>query len=397
MARQAARSKSKALSRGPAADARLGVRRPTAVDLFAGCGGLSSGLVAAGFDVVAAVEIDVDAASSYRANHTTTNLIQRDIRRITRADLLEGLPSGTCIDLVAGCPPCQGFTRLTENSGRSDPRNELVKHYLRLVRSLKPRTCMLENVPGLTRRGRVLYQELVAGLKKLGYVVDDKVVELADYGVPQFRKRLVLLATKKKQRPLRVPAATHHAPDSGQLPTWTTVADVIKGLPKPPQRSALRAAKKAKRRSPKAKRETAVSPWHYARDVAPIVKERLEWIRRHGRTRASLPARLALECHKKRAKLGTNQGYMDIYGVMRWDEPSPTITSGCTNASKGCFGHPRSPRPITAYEAALLQTFPENYVFKGSGLESVARQIGNALPSLFAQCVGAVIVEHLAE
>ena len=360
-------------------------RRFTAIDLFAGCGGLTSGLRAAGFDVLAAIEKDANAAKTYKANHANVQLYEKDIRLVSPARLLRALklPEGETLDLIAGCPPCQGFTRLTESSGRRDRRNGLVRQFLRFVRAIRPKVCMLENVPGLltTRKGKRYFNELRRGLEKAGYCVSYDVVELADYGVPQFRKRLVLLAARSEVIP--IPAPTHRDPGrpgkSGQHP-WKTVRDAIRDLPKPPLRSEVLSGEAEPRYE-----------WHYARDVASVVRRRLEHALGNGRRRTSLPPSLRLACHERRP-----DGYYDVYGVMDWDAPSPTITSGCTNASKGCFGHPAEPRPLTATEAAVLQTFPRSYKFKGSGLESVAAQIGNALPKRFAKVVGKAIIKRLS-
>lgn len=363
---------------------RRSERRPTAIDLFAGCGGLSSGLRAAGFDVLAAIEKDADAAATYKANHPNVKLYEMDIRLVSPTGLLRALKllEGETLDLIAGCPPCQGFTRLTESMGRPDRRNGLVRQFLRFVRAIRPKVCMLENVPGLltTRKGKRYFNELRRGLEDAGYRVSYRIVELADYGVPQFRKRLVLLAARGEAIP--IPEATHHDPagsgKTGQRP-WKTVREAIGSLQNPPLRSAVRSG-------------DAVPPyeWHYSRDVATVVRRRLEHALSNGRCRTSLPPTLRLACHER-----CPDGYYDVYGVIDWDKPSPTITSGCTNASKGRFGHPREPRPLTATEAAVLQTFPLSYKFKGSGLESVAAQIGNALPRRFAKVVATAIIERL--
>jgi DNA (cytosine-5)-methyltransferase 1 len=359
-------------------------RRFTAIDLFAGCGGLTSGLRAAGFDVLAAIENNADAAASFKANHPNVELYERDIRLVSPKRLLRALklPKGETLDLVAGCPPCQGFTRLTQSKGRRDRRNGLVRQFLRFVRAIRPRVCMLENVPGLltTRKGKRYFSDLRHGLESAGYRISYEIVELADYGVPQFRKRLVLLAARGEAIP--IPAATHHDParpgKSGQR-IWKTVRDAIRRLPRPPLRSAVRSGDAIPRYK-----------WHYSRDVAPIVLRRLKHALSNGRRRTLLPPSLRLACHERRP-----DGYYDVYGVIDWDKPSPTITSGCTNASKGCFGHPREARPLTATEAAVLQTFPLSYKFKGSGLESVAAQIGNALPRRFVKIVGKAIISRL--
>lgn len=359
-------------------------RRLTAIDLFAGCGGLTSGLRAAGFDVRAAIENDQDAAATYRANHPNVKVYETDISVVSPKRLLRALklPEGKTVDLIAGCPPCQGFTRLTESNGRRDRRNGLVRQFLRFVLAIRPKACMLENVPGLltTRKGKRYFNELRHGLEDAGYSLTYDIVELADYGVPQFRKRLVLLAARGEAIP--VPARTHRDPagpgKSGQRP-WKTVRDVIGDLPKPPLRSAVQSGKAIPRYD-----------WHYSRDVAPIVRRRLKHALSNGRCRSSLPPSLRLACHDRRP-----DGYYDVYGVIDWDKPSPTITSGCTNASKGRFGHPDQPRPLTATEAAALQTFPRSYKFKGAGLESVAAQIGNALPRRFALVAGRAVLKRL--
>jgi DNA (cytosine-5)-methyltransferase 1 len=359
-------------------------RRFTAIDLFAGCGGLTSGLRAAGFDVLAAIEKDANAAETYRANHPLVNVYEKDIRLVSPTQFLRALklPRGRTVDLIAGCPPCQGFTRLTENNGRRDRRNGLVRQFLRFVQVIRPKACMLENVPGLftTRKGRRYFNELRSGLEEIGYQLSYGIVELADYGVPQFRKRLVLLAARGKA--IAIPTSTHRDPTrpgkSGQRP-WRTVRDAIASLPKPPLRSSVKAGKAILRYD-----------WHYSRDVTTEVRRRLKHGLTNGRGRSSLPASLQLECHNRHPN-----GFYDVYGVIDWDKPSPTITSGCTNASKGRFGHPREPRPLTAMEAAALQTFPRSYKFKGGGLESVAAQIGNALPRRFAKIAGKAIIRRL--
>lgn len=355
---------------------------PLAIDLFAGCGGLTSGLRAAGFDVLAAVEKDPDAAASYAANHPDVLLFENDIRELAPKLVLARLPlqEGDTVDLIAGCPPCQGFTRLTDSNGKRDPRNGLVRDYLRFVEVIRPKVCMLENVPGLLRKGRRHFGELRRGLERAGYSLTYRVVELADYGVPQFRKRLVLLGSRIGD--LAIPPPTHAAPDrtSSKRRPWRTVADAIAFLSSPPRRSEVRSGT-----------SRPAYPWHYSRDVAPVVEKRLAYASANGRRRASLPPSLRLACHERRP-----DGYNDVYGVIDWHRPSPTITSGCTNASKGCFGHPSEPRALTATEAAVLQTFPVGYKFRGTGLESVATQIGNALPRHFARIMGRAIAAHLA-
>lgn len=190
---------------------------PSAIELFSGCGGLSTGLIAAGFEVLSAVEINQTAADTYGLNHPTVNLIVDDVRNVTAVSLLRrhNLRIGE-LDLLAGCSPCQGFSRLRKGeSGSTDPRNQLVLEFLRLVRGLRPKTIFMENVPGLitTEYGEKLFKEILAELTRLGYTVDYRVVDTADYGVPQFRKRFVLLGSRYKRHPIELPEVTHASPE----------------------------------------------------------------------------------------------------------------------------------------------------------------------------------------
>jgi DNA (cytosine-5)-methyltransferase 1 len=343
----------------------------TVLDLFSGLGGLSAGLRDVGFHIVAAAEIDPDSVETYSANHPDVPILG-DVKNLTGADILlrTGLAS---VDAVVGCPPCQGFSRLTEKHRRNDPRNPLVLHFMRLVLELRPKVCMMENVPGLLTRGAPLFRELTESLTAAGYVVNHDILELAEYGVPQFRKRLVLMAGLGFEIPL--PKPTHPGPDR-----WRTVRDAIGGLPCPPTRNEVKAGF-----------GRAQLPWHVARDVTDVVRARLNHAATHGGGCQTLPESLRLDCHRRRPN-----GFYDVYGVLDWNLPSSTITSGCTNASKGRFGHPLEPRPLTPREAAILQTLGRRYKLRGSGVESVSRQIGNALPRRFARVAGRQIMKALA-
>jgi DNA (cytosine-5)-methyltransferase 1 len=324
-------------------------RKPTAVDLFSGCGGLTEGLRQAGFRVVGAVEIDALAAKSYRMNHPRVRLWNDDIRNLTVStmrgalDLVKGH-----LDLLAGCPPCQGFSRVrTLNGNRDvrDRRNSLMDDFLRFVRGLAPRVVMLENVPGLAERRR--FREFAAILKGMGYAVNWAVLDAAHYGVPQRRRRLVLLAAK--------PPAIEFA---SARPPSATVSQTIGRLPMPGRNDDLLHRVIGKR--------------------TERIAEMIKLVPKDGGSRRDLPEDQLLECHKR------CNGFGDVYGRMRWDAVAPTITGGCLNPSKGRFLHPTQDRPITAREAALLQSFPPDYRFATDrGMYAVADMIGNALPPEF--------------
>jgi DNA (cytosine-5)-methyltransferase 1 len=335
--------------------------RPTAIDLFSGSGGLTLGLKKAGFKVIAGVELDSLSAESYRKNHCGVRLWEEDIRGIDLAAVMDelGIEQGE-LDLLAGCPPCQGFSTIRthrKSVAVEDPRNALVAEFIRFAVGIKPKTIMLENVPGLVSYGG--FTEVVAKLKDIGYSCDYKVFDAADYGVPQRRKRLVLVGSLKGA--IRLAKASTKT---------LCVRDAIASLPAAAQSGdALHDV--IERRSER---------------VAAIIK----LVPKNGGDRSMLPAKYQLECHK------ACPGFRDVYGSMAWDEVAPTITSGCTNPSKGRFLHPEQDRAITPREAALLQGFPRKYFFSiQRGKDGAARLIGNAFPPEFARRFAAEIYKVL--
>jgi len=335
----------------------------TAIDLFSGCGGLTQGLQDAGFTVGVAVEIDTLAAETYAVNHPHVKLFNADIRDISASQIMEacGIRKGE-LDLLAGCPPCQGFSRIRLNNKKvrmDDPRNRLIDEVLRLIKDIRPKVVMLENVPNLSRYTR--YLNFKKELRKLGYVVVDKILDVADYGVPQRRKRLVVLASRLGQ-------ISHPDP----VDKRRTVRDAIETLPAEILKN---------------------DPLHnLGEQRSERVRKLIKSIPKDGGSRTALSPDLVLKCHKKR------DGFYDVYGRMKWDDVAPTITSGCINPSKGRFLHPTEDRAITLREAAILQSFPPDYVFSlRRGKYAAAEMIGNALPPLFSRMQAEVIMRHLAE
>jgi DNA (cytosine-5)-methyltransferase 1 len=323
----------------------------TAIDLFSGCGGLSLGLQQAGFRVVAAVEVAPKAQVTYKLNHQHVELYGEDIREVEPLSVLAkaNLNRGE-LDLLAGCPPCQGFSRLrTKNKSNSvfDERNNLIDEFLRFVAAMAPKCIMLENVPSLSKD--LGFETACYRLTELGYKFVIHVLDAADYGVPQRRKRLIMLASRV------------HTPVAATKNTQRkTVRDTITGLI-PPSRSRDPIHTIPERRS-------------------QAVKDLIALIPKNGGSRTDLPADRQLDCHKR------SNGFRDVYGRMSWDSVSPTITSGCHNPSKGRFLHPSLNRTITLREAAMLQGFPEDYQFDVShGKEAIALMIGNALPPPFIE------------
>jgi DNA (cytosine-5)-methyltransferase 1 len=292
------------------------MKKRTAIDLFSGCGGLTLGLKLAGFRVVAAVENDDLATSTYKANHPRTPVWNADIREVRARTLMRklGMRPGH-LDLLAGCPPCQGFSVLRTRNGaaqKRDSRNGLIGEMIRFVRAFEPKAIMLENVPGLGEHWS--FQKLCRDLRRLGYQVRWDIKDARYYGVPQRRKRLILVAGRGFEIPF--------APESA---TIRTVRDAIghigkAGMTRDPLHNI------PERRSPK-------------------VRALIRAIPKDGGSRGDLPRSRQLACHKRL------EGFYDIYGRMAWNEPSPTITGGCFNPSKGRFLHPEDDRAITLRES----------------------------------------------
>lgn len=321
---------------------------PTVLEVFAGCGGMALGFKRAGFQTALAVEWDEDACSSLRAN-ISPRVAQCAIEEVDR------FPK---VDVVAGGPPCQGFSNLGEVVP-FDPRRQLWRHFLRAVEQAEPELFVMENVAPLLKSQE--YVEIKKAAEKLGYQVDAWVLNAADYGVPQVRRRVIVIGSKS-QMPTR-PPQTHVNKEASRpqlltmdLPAWLTVQDAIADLPPIP---------------------TEVN-WHIGRNPTEKSIERYSYVTKPGGNRWDLPDRLMPDCWKRKLKGGT-----DLFGRLWWDRPSVTIRTEFYKPEKGRYLHPEEDRPITHREAARLQGFDDEFEFHGKRI-SVGRQIGNALPPPFA-------------
>lgn len=342
-------------------------KKYTAIDLFCGAGGLTLGLQKAGFNVLAGVEICPPAIETYRMNHKNHKIYDVDIRKLVPTEILKdlGLKKGE-LDLLAGCPPCQGFsTHRTRNKSTSipDERNNLIFEFVRFVEAMQPKTIMVENVPGLAKDRSL--EKVIKQLKKLGYLFDQNTVEVRDaalYGVPQRRKRMIMLASRFGF--IELPRKARKT---------VTVRDAIGGLKTP---------------------EKSNDPLHnLMTERSQKVTEIIKAVPKNGGSRKDIPRKYWLPCHLKRP-----DSYQDVYGRMSWDTVSPTITGGCHQPSKGRFIHPEQDRAISLREAALLQTFPKSYKFSlTKGKDSVALMIGNALPPEFIRRQAVMLVKHLTQ
>ena len=340
------------------------------VDLFCGAGGLSLGLANAGYKIAAAFDNDPVAVRTYAralGPHVETALIEE----IAGADILSkaGISRGD-LALLAGGPPCQGFS-VQRRGAREDTRNRLVLQFIRLVEETRPKFFLMENVGGLlSKHGKPFLHEMAVRAARLNYLIHVEILDAADYGVPQYRRRAFLIGEHAPDLAPRFvfPKPTHPSHHA-------TVREAIGDLPVPPSDGSSHPD----------------IPNHYRE--ARLSKLNLERIRHvpPGGGRENLPAHLQLACHINNPK----HRHMDVYGRLTWDKPSVTLTARFDSFTRGRFGHPCDDRSLTIREGARLQTFPDHFVFEGNR-EQGARQVGNAVPPLLAQRLGEAIVEAIA-
>jgi len=330
-------------------------RDRTAVSLFAGGGGLTLGLERAGFRTVLATDVEPSAAATFVRNKPDVPFICDDIRRLTKERLLLALGSQK-VDLVAGGPPCQGFSTLGDQNP-ADPRNGLFWCFVRVVSWLNPTTVLMENVNYLrTQYGGRYEQEIVAAFERLGYAVSVETLNAADFGVPQVRKRVFFVGTRRGQ-PFRWPVATH-GDGSSELTPYETTGNAVGDLV-----------------------DAAGFPNHVHLHHSEIVKARYRLIPEGGRLPP--PSELPEEIRRK--------NFGNTYKRLHRDRPSLTLVPG-NNAFPV---HPILDRSLSPREAARIQTFPDSYIFEGSRAEQ-CRLVGNAVPPQLAYVLGAAIQDHLS-
>jgi len=326
------------------------------VDLFAGAGGFTLGFVKEGFRPVFAVENDQAAAATYKANFG-------DHCGIRRIENIEEFPQA---EVVIGGPPCQGFSNLGTNDP-DDARNALWIQFMRAVEAVNAKVFVMENVPPLLKsdQGRGIIEKG----QNLGFKVEGRVLNSANYGSPQIRKRAIIIGSRIG--PVILPPQTHEDPElpadkKKNLEPWRTVRDTISDLPSEPTNKDL----------------------HWGRNPTELSKKRYRHVPPGG-NRFDLPRELTPECWIRKKSGGT-----DLFGRLWWDRPSVTIRTEFFKPEKGRYLHPEEHRPITHREAARLQGFPDDFAFAGSKIE-IARQIGNAVPIDLAQAIAKAVVAML--
>lgn len=357
------------------------------IDLFCGAGGLSAGLRKAGFTIKIGVDIDKQALQTYRTNFQRTKILEKDIIDVTGEELrrLANLQADEHEFLLAGCPPCQGFSNLGKRNP-DDSKNLLVLQYVRLIEELQPNFILMENVPGMSKSvGKKIFQQVLTRLAPL-YHIDQGVLNAADYGVPQLRKRLVLHGVRRpiydvlrnivhKENISFLPKPSFYEYPNGRQRKWVCVDDAISDLP------PIAAGEKFP--------ENKICN-HVTHRLSVTNLKRIKAIRANGGNRQGIDDKYELECHKK-----VGGGHTDTYCIIDSSRPAPTMTSGCTVISKGRFGHPTQNRALSVREAARLQSFEDDFVFCGS-LTAMSLQVGNAVPPKLATASGKVIYKYMA-
>ena len=336
-----------------------------AIDFFCGGGGMTKGLIEAGINVIFGLDSNPLCQETYE-NNNGIPYINRDVSQVTTEELLEEFPILLDNDelLMVGCAPCQPFSVLNPNNPNEHRSVNLLNEFGRIVQGVHPAHIMVENVPGLKGRGEEVLQEFLDMLNAEGYEYDYRVINAKNYGVPQNRRRFVLIASRLFEP--HIPPATH----GDELLPYVTVYDAIHEYP------ALRAGQSDEN-----------VPNHRAAGLSEINLQRLQATPVNGGSRTDWPAELWLNCHENFT------GHTDVYGRMVWGNVAPTLTVKCFSISNGRFAHPEQNRAISLREAAALQTFPDDYIFYGN-LQEIGKQIGNAVPVLLAQRIAEYILEQ---
>lgn len=344
------------------------MNRINVVDFFCGCGGTSAGLRNAGLNVVAGIDLDPDAGSTFQLNFPEAVFLNYDVRDLTAEVLSQSIQIDSSIPLlISACAPCQPFTKQKTTQRKSDSRAFLLDELHRFIERLSPEYILLENVPGLQKikLGDGPLGKFINFLNSCGYWYDVKILKSHDYGVPQIRHRLVLVASKLGA--VSVPLPTHGPGTANEQyeNVWSWIGDL-------PEIAAGE--------------ECELVPNHRASNLSPVNLQRIS-LTPEGGGRLDWPEELTLACHKDHA------GHTDVYGRLWKDRPASALSTRCISLSNGRYGHPTQNRALSIREAARLQTFDDDFAFLGS-MNSMARQIGNAVPVRLAEVMGTHILQH---
>lgn len=341
------------------------------IDLFCGIGGLTHGFVKEQFNVVAGIDVDITCKYAFEKNNKA-KFIANSITEISFREL-NSFYKDADVKVLIGCAPCQNFSSyMFKDKEKENNKWKLLYEFSRLINEVQPEIVSMENVAQLLNFKKApVFDNFIDSLKKAGYFVHYEVVKCPEYGIPQNRSRLILLASRLGE--IKLISKTHSKKN------YVTVKDAIGNLPE---------IKDGERHEK--------DLFHYSRGLTPINKKRIK-ATPYGGGWNDWDDSLKLACHKKKS----GKSYPSVYGRMVWEKPSPTMTTHCIGYGNGRFGHPEQDRAISLREAALLQTFPMNYQFaeniENINTATIARHIGNAVPVLLGQVIARSIKQHLKE
>ena len=381
------------------------------IDLFAGAGGLSCGLEMAGFHPILANEMVEQYAATYKINHKDTNVIVGDVRQVDEKRLHDLVKDYGDIDLIAGGPPCQGFSVNAPVRSLDDPRNHLFEEYLRVVQEIMPKAVLIENVPGIISLGRgTVVKQIYMRLERLGYKVAHRILFAGHYGVPQMRFRTVIIAIRDYSDDIIFPSPQYYAvavanfrgakelcyhldsKEEVKLKPKNTVWDAIGDLPPlvggEKNNSYEYTMKPFSDFQKYARKGSATITSHFCSRLSKINVERLKYIPQGGSWR-DIPYDLLPEGMKKARR----SDHTKRYGRLDPNELCSTIMTKC-DPHWGSFFHPTQARAISVREAARIQSFPDRYIFTGNMTQQYA-QVGNAVPPLMACAIGRIICKML--
>jgi len=335
------------------------------IDFFCSCGGTSDGLRKAGMNILAGIDIDSVALKTFKRNFSEAAVIDKDIRDL-HVDEIKNLISTVDGPIVfSACAPCQPFSMQNKNRSKVDDRKSLLTELHRFITECEPDYILLENVPGMQSVKEGPFTKFLEFLESSGYEFDFDIKDAKKYGVPQTRRRLVLVASKHSA--ISLPEETHG--EAENLLDYKTVWETIGGY------HPLKAGQKSKK-----------IPNHQVANLTDLSLTRMKHTPEGG-DRRNWPESLVLECHKNYS------GHTDVYGRLWRDKHAVTLTTKCYSISNGRYGHPTQNRALSVRESAALQTFDDDFIFEGT-LSQTAKQVGNAVPVEFARVIGDSVMAH---
>jgi DNA (cytosine-5)-methyltransferase 1 len=341
-----------------------------AIDFFCGAGGMTEGFENADIKVIAGIDIDHDCKETYEKNHPNSKFILKDIKKMTSNYFLKNMGIQKNDDglIMIGCSPCQHWTKINTERKRSERSKNLLLDFTRFIRYYLPGYVVIENVPGIASNPEESgLRRFLFFLENNNYKYIKSVLDMSKYDIPQKRVRFVLLATRNRNE-ISFPEKVNGK---------RTIRDLLTNLPE------LKAGEQDK-----------IKTLHRSMNLSDKNKKRLKLTPQNGGTRLAWKNDPKLQIT---AYMGKDTIFKDVYGRMKWDEPSPTITTRFNSISNGRFGHPEQDRAISLLEGAILQTFRETYLFKGRTDSIIARHIGNAVPPYFAQQLADKILDHYSQ